>query len=173
MALRHHVTAAGKDPFQTWLDRLKDMRAKVAIQRRTKEASMKAAVSKPAGAKGPARRARPKTAPYRSGELATIESLRRDPVYAAEYLNAVLDDGDQEELLLALRYLANTFGGVPKLAASAKLNATTLYRTLSPKGNPELRSMRALLGAMGMRLAIEPAVRARRSSTALRTARQH
>jgi DNA-binding phage protein len=58
--------------------------------------------------------------------------------------------------MVALRYMAEAFGGVPKLAARAKLNATTLYRTLSPRGNPELRSMTAMLEAMGMRLAVQP-----------------
>jgi DNA-binding phage protein len=58
--------------------------------------------------------------------------------------------------MVALRHMAEAFGGVPRLAARAQLNATTLYRTLSPKGNPELRSMQALLGAMGMRLAVQP-----------------
>jgi DNA-binding phage protein len=29
------------------------------------------------------------------------------------------------------------FGGVPYLAEQAERNATTLYRTLSPRGNPE------------------------------------
>ena len=95
-------------------------------------------------------------APYRSHESATIESFRRDPRFAAEYLNAVLAEGDQEELMLALRYMAEAFGGVPTLAARARLNATTLYRTLSPKGNPELKSLTALLNAMGMRLAVQP-----------------
>jgi len=95
-------------------------------------------------------------APYRSHEVATVESFRRDPHFAAEYLNAVLADGDQEELMVALRHIAEAFGGVPKLAARAQLNATTLYRTLSPKGNPELKSMTALLSAMGMRLAVQP-----------------
>lgn len=71
----------------------------------------------------------------------TIESFRRDPIFAAEYLNAVLEDGDQTELLNALRYMAGAFGGVAGLADQAALNATTLYRTLSPQGNPELRSL--------------------------------
>ena len=52
-----------------------------------------------------------KTKPYRSHEEATIESFRRDPEFAAEYLNAVLADGDQEELLVALRRVAAAFGG--------------------------------------------------------------
>lgn len=97
-----------------------------------------------------------KALPYRGHEEATIESFRRDPRFAAGYLNAILEEGDQEELLLALHYMARAFGGVPKLAESARLNATTLYRTLSPKGNPELKSLTALLKAMGMRLAVQP-----------------
>ncbi|MFO7641073.1 MAG: addiction module antidote protein [Candidatus Competibacteraceae bacterium] len=94
--------------------------------------------------------------PYRSHAEATIESFRKDPRFAAEYLNAVLQDGDQQELLIALRYLADAFGGVSRLAEQAELNATALYRTLSPQGNPELKSLIALLNAMGMRLAVQP-----------------
>ena len=90
----------------------------------------------------------------RSHEEATIESFRRDPALGIEYLNAVLADGDQAELMLALRRLSEAFGGVSKLARSADLNATTLYRTLSHKGNPELRSLTGLLRAMGMQLAV-------------------
>jgi probable addiction module antidote protein len=97
-----------------------------------------------------------KAVPYRAHDAATVESFRKDPRFAAAYLNGVLADGDQEELMVALRYIAEAFGGVPKLAARAQLNATTLYRTLSPRGNPELRSMQALLSAMGMRLAVQP-----------------
>ena len=92
----------------------------------------------------------------RPHEDAKIESLRKDPVYAAEYLNAVLADGDKEEVMVTLRYLAQAFGGVGGVAEKTDLNATTLYRTLSPKGNPELRSLTAILKAMGMRLAVQP-----------------
>lgn len=99
---------------------------------------------------------KPKSARSRSHETATVESLRSDPAFAAEYLNAVLADGDQEEVLLALRRLSQACGGVPKLAKEAALNATTLYRTLSPKGNPELKSLTALLRALGMQLAVRP-----------------
>lgn len=99
---------------------------------------------------------KPKAATSRSHEAATVESFRRDPRFAAEYLNAVLADGDQEEIMLALRRLSNACGGVQKLAKEADLNATTLYRTLSPKGNPELKSLTALLRALGMQLAVRP-----------------
>ena len=102
-----------------------------------------------------------KPAASRSHEEATVESFRKDPQFAAEYLNAVLEDGEQEEVLSALRRMAKAFGGVPQLAAEAELNATTLYRTLSPKGNPELKSLTALLRAMGMQLAVRPLPRKR------------
>jgi probable addiction module antidote protein len=92
----------------------------------------------------------------RAHDEAKIESFRKDPGYAAEYLNTVLEDGDQEELLETLRYMAQAFGGVTKLAEDAELNVTTLYRTLSRKGNPELKSLTAILKAMGMRLAVQP-----------------
>jgi len=101
-------------------------------------------------------RKRAKQPVSRSHEDATVESFRKNPAFAAEYLDAVLENGDQEELMLALRRLSEAFGGVQKLATSAKLNPTTLYRTLSPRGNPELRSMNALLKAMGMRLSVQP-----------------
>ena len=93
---------------------------------------------------------------HRNHDDATINSFRKDPEFAAEYLNAILEDGDQQELLTALRYLAAAFGGVPYLAEQAELNATTLYRTLSPRGNPELKSLLALLKALGLRLAVQP-----------------
>jgi probable addiction module antidote protein len=92
----------------------------------------------------------------RSHERATIESFRRNPQFAAEYLNAVLEDGDQDELMVALRRVATAFGGVGQVAAAADLNATTLYRTLSRRGNPELKSLTAILKAMGLRIAVQP-----------------
>jgi putative addiction module killer protein len=34
MQIRHYLTAAGRDPYQDWLDDLRDLTARVAIQRR-------------------------------------------------------------------------------------------------------------------------------------------
>lgn len=99
------------------------------------------------------------TKPYRSHAEATAEMFRRDPDFAADYLDSLLADGDQADLMLALRHMADAFGGVPKIAEQAQLNPTTLYRTLSRSGNPELRSLSAILGAMGLRIAIQPFVK--------------
>jgi DNA-binding phage protein len=81
-----------------------------------------------------------KAAPSRSHKAAAVESFRKDPAYAAEYLNAVLADGDQEEIMLALQRLSEAFEGVSKLAKETDLNVTTLYRTLSPKRIPKRHS---------------------------------
>ena len=91
-----------------------------------------------------------------SHEDATIQEFKDNPQDAAAYLSAVLEDGDQEEVILALRRITTAFGGVPKLAAQTDLNAKTLYRTLSAHGNPEMKSLVAILKAMGMRLSVAP-----------------
>ena len=82
-----------------------------------------------------------------------IQALR-DQREAVEYLNAALEDGDPEAFLLALRDVAEAQGGVAELAQKAKLNRENLYRMLSDRGNPELRSLDALLHALGFRLSI-------------------
>lgn len=86
---------------------------------------------------------------------AMAERFQKDPVYAVAFLNSILEDGEQGELLLALRQMARAFGGVQTIAEKANLNPTQLYRTLSEQGNPELRSLSAILKAMGLRLAVE------------------
>ena len=78
----------------------------------------------------------------------------QDPTEALGYLNACLEGGDPDVFLLALRDVARARGGVAKLAENASLNREHLYRMLSENGNPELRSLEALLDALGFRLSI-------------------
>ena len=73
---------------------------------------------------------------------------------AVEYLNAALEDGEPEVFLLALKDVVDSYGGMSKLATSTSLNRENLYRMLSTKGNPELKSLRALLRPMGMQLTV-------------------
>jgi probable addiction module antidote protein len=91
----------------------------------------------------------------RAHDEAMAEQFKEDPAYAVELLNAILEDGEQAELLIALRQMTKAFGGVQDIAEKANLNPTQLYRTLSAQGNPELRSLSAILKAMGLRLAVE------------------
>jgi probable addiction module antidote protein len=85
---------------------------------------------------------------------AGIRSSLRDAGEAEEYLNAALEEGNPELFLLALRNVAEAQGGVAQLAEKAKLNRESLYKILSERGNPELKSLNALLHALGFRLAL-------------------
>lgn len=91
----------------------------------------------------------------RAHDEAMAEIFKRDPSYGLELLNSILEDGDQAELLIALRQMTKAFGGVQSVAEKAHLNPTQIYRTLSESGNPELSSLSAILKAMGLRLAVE------------------
>lgn len=81
----------------------------------------------------------------------------KNPEYAAEYLNAVLDDdkeGADTAFLLALRNVAEAFQ-ISNIAQKADLNRENLYRILSGSGNPKLSSLFALLRALGLKLSVE------------------
>lgn len=91
----------------------------------------------------------------RTHDEAMAELFQQDPNYALELLNSILEDGEQGELLIALRQMTKAFGGVQGVAEKAHLNPTQIYRTLSQQGNPELSSLSAILKAMGLRLAVE------------------
>ncbi len=59
-----------------------------------------------------------------------------------------------ELFLVALRNVAEAQGGVTQLAEKTKLNREHLYKMLAERGNPELKSLDALLHALGFRLAV-------------------
>ncbi|AMG47204.1 MULTISPECIES: DNA-binding protein [Achromobacter] len=86
--------------------------------------------------------------------MAQVYAGDRDLALAT--LNEILADGSQAELLIVLRQMTQAFGGMQAVAEQARLNPTQLYRTLSPKGNPSLASLLAILKAMGLRLAVMP-----------------
>lgn len=88
---------------------------------------------------------------------AMAQYYKEDPAYAMKLLNAILEDGDQAELLSFMRQMTKAFGGVQAVAEKANLNPTQLYRTLSPEGNPALSSFTAIVKAMGMKICLQPA----------------
>lgn len=84
-----------------------------------------------------------------------INSLT-DPKEAANYLNAALEGGDTKVFLLALSNVVKAQGGVSELANKANKSRTSLYKTLSLKGNPYFKNTNEILSVMGMHLVIEP-----------------
>ena len=92
-----------------------------------------------------------------------IESLK-DSREAAAYLNAAMEEGDRVLFLLALRNVAEAHGGMAAVSEKARLNRESLYRMLSKKGNPEIKSIFTLLHSMGLKLTIEPNKKSAKSS---------
>jgi putative addiction module killer protein/probable addiction module antidote protein len=91
-----------------------------------------------------------------SHEEAILKELRDDPEYAAEYLKAALEDSDEPKVLLvALRQLAKAHG-VAKVAKKAHIERESLYRALSPNGNPRFSTIMAITKALGLTLTVEP-----------------
>ncbi len=88
----------------------------------------------------------------------------KDPREAAAYLNAAMEEGDRELFLLAMRNVAEAHGGMAAVSAKAKLNRESMYRMLSKKGNPEIKSIITLLYSMGLKLLIEPKAKRSKSS---------
>ena len=80
-------------------------------------------------------------------------------VNAASYLNAVAEDGDIKFLLKALRNVVEAQGGVGALAKKTQLSRTSLYKTLSSTGNPEVGTLDAILAVYGIRIGFFPVVR--------------
>jgi probable addiction module antidote protein len=84
-----------------------------------------------------------------------VERLK-DPSEAAAYVEASIDQGDQGALMLALRHVAMAQGGIAAVARRAKVTREAAYRMLSASGNPELRSLSAILAAAGLKLSVKP-----------------
>jgi len=90
----------------------------------------------------------------RSHDAAIVEMLRNDPEMAIEYLRAAFDEMDEEggeaAFLMALRHLVQAQGGMTEVAKRAKISRESLYRALSPEGNPKLRTITAVMKATGI-----------------------
>ena len=90
-----------------------------------------------------------------------MQELRADKAFASEYLRTALEDLDNPEDraigLMALRHVAEAHGGLALIAREAGISREALYRSLSAQGNPTLKTLLAVLHAVGMRLSAVPA----------------
>jgi len=85
-----------------------------------------------------------------------IEDLK-DPVEAAAYLEAALEEGNREALLVAMRHVTAAHGGMAAIAQQTGLSRESLYRAFSKQGNPTVATLSSVLAATGLRLSIQPA----------------
>ncbi|MNV38165.1 hypothetical protein D3C71_1297110 [compost metagenome] len=71
-----------------------------------------------------------------------------------------LDNSEHRAVgLLALRDVAEAYGGLGLVAQEAGITREALYRALSPTGNPTLKTLLAVLHALELRLSVAPAER--------------
>ena len=88
-----------------------------------------------------------------------IAELAADRELAVAYLKAAMESldnpDDRAAGLLALRAVAEAYGGLGNVAQTAGISRESLYRALSPSGNPTLKTLLAVLNTVGMRLSVE------------------
>ena len=78
----------------------------------------------------------------------------QDAEFAAQYLNAASEDDDPKTYLAALRKVVEARGGIATIAERTNLSRETLYRTLSTRGNPTIKTLTAVLKATGLRFGV-------------------
>ena len=88
-----------------------------------------------------------KTIPWDSAEyLKTDEDI-------AHYLEAVFEDGDPALITHALGVIARA-KGMSQIAQAAGLARESLYKALSPEGNPEFVTVLKVMRALGLKLKV-------------------
>ena len=70
-----------------------------------------------------------------------------------DYLEAAFEDGDPGVISDMIGAVARS-QGMAEIAAKTGLSRESLYRALSPKGNPKLSTLVEVLAALGLRLSV-------------------
>jgi probable addiction module antidote protein len=86
-----------------------------------------------------------------------VEHLETEEDITA-YLEAVLEDGDPALVSAALGDIARA-RGMTEIAREAGLGRESLYKALSPEGNPEFATVMKVLRALGLSLHVKAAHR--------------
>ena len=93
---------------------------------------------------------KPVTTPWDPAEhLNTEEDM-------AAYLEAALEEGDSNLIAAALGDIARA-KGMSQVARESGLGRESLYKALSPAGNPEFATILKVVAALGLQLHASPA----------------
>ena len=79
------------------------------------------------------------------------------PEEVALYIESVLEEDDPALLLVALRNVAESQGGMAMMAEHSGLSRESLYRTLSKNGNPKISTLMSIMKALGLHLSVRVA----------------
>jgi probable addiction module antidote protein len=88
-----------------------------------------------------------------------IDKLSRDRAFTAAYVATAMNDVSEPVRraagLVALRTVAEAYGGLGAVAKAGQVSRASVYRALSANGNPRLTTLIELLRTVGLRLSIE------------------
>ncbi|MDV3257443.1 MAG: putative addiction module antidote protein [Sphingomonas sp.] len=73
----------------------------------------------------------------------------------AAYIDEYLADGSPEELREALDTVARSHG-ISDISKRSGVTRAGIYKALGQDGNPSFETIRSILAAMGLKLAVEP-----------------
>ena len=90
---------------------------------------------------------------YKSYHSYLIESLK-DPLEAAAYIDAVIEDGDFEHILLALKNVAEAQQNITNNSKSDKLSLNIPSQLFPNQPPSELMTIAKLLKQLGLKLSV-------------------
>ena len=73
----------------------------------------------------------------------------------AEYLNAVLEEGNEDEIVTAIGHIAKAIG-MTKIAQETGMSRPSLYKALSQGSKPQFSTIIKVLKAVGSQIHISP-----------------
>ena len=73
----------------------------------------------------------------------------------AEYLNSVLEEGNDTEMVTAIGHIAKAIG-MTKIAEETGMSRPSLYKALSEGANPQFSTIMKVLKAIGGQIQINP-----------------
>lgn len=73
----------------------------------------------------------------------------------AEYLNTVLAEGDDAELVIAIGHVAKAIG-MTKIAEKTGMSRPSLYKALSEGAKPQFSTIMKVLRAIGGQISVSP-----------------
>ncbi|WP_367915062.1 addiction module antidote protein [Leadbetterella sp. DM7] len=73
----------------------------------------------------------------------------------AEYLNTVLEEGDDSDIVTAIGHIARAIG-MTKISEETGLSRPSLYKALSEGSKPQFETVRKVLKAIGGEIRVNP-----------------
>lgn len=73
----------------------------------------------------------------------------------AEYLNTVLEEGDNSDIIIAIGHIARAMG-MTKISEETGLSRPSLYKALSEGAKPQFETIMKVLKAIGGQIRVNP-----------------